>query len=283
MSDPLLDTASQRPATGLDQGARELILRVVAEVARATSTDLIDALFADRYGSMRDYYQAVEAVWGTDARSACAQAMSAPVGGSYVVSQGERLRAAYNSLLLVMPEPDFRLAVEAVLQPQRDADIAARRLTEICRARGAPWRFSVRHGFEWVGEVLVEQELLRPAISVLEDSRFAGGVRSEFESARDELKSGTPVARKQAVYEAGCAVESAMKVVLDEHQIEYDTQRDTAHALLDPIVLGATRPRNKKGGHGAGAVAHDVSPEEAEASVASAAGAVAYLGRLLPN
>lgn len=41
----------------------------------------------------------------------------------------------------------------------------------------------------------------------------------EFASARDELRAATPRARKQAVAEACNAVESAMKVLLDERQI----------------------------------------------------------------
>jgi hypothetical protein len=51
---------------------------------------------------------------------------------------------------------------------------------------------------------------------------------------------------------------------------------------MESIVLGANGPRNKKGGHGAGATPHGVPVEEAEATLASAAVAIAYLHKLLP-
>jgi hypothetical protein len=41
-------------------------------------------------------------------------------------------------------------------------------------------------------------------------------------------------------------------------------------------------PRNKTAAHGAGAVAHAVDRDEAEAVVAAAAGALAYLAKKLP-
>jgi hypothetical protein len=113
-------------------------------------------------------------------------------------------------------------------------------------------------------------------------------VRSEFESARAELRAGTPQALKQAIHEAGCSIESAMKVVLAEHQMAHGT-RDAAQALfnhlegagivprrMERLVLAAATPRNQTAGHGAGAVAHDPDPSEAESVVASAAGAIAY-------
>jgi hypothetical protein len=117
---------------------------------------------------------------------------------------------------MAMPEPDFRLAVETAARAALVTEKLAPRITEVCRARGAPWRFIADAGFQSVGDEVVERELLRPALAALNDPRFAGGVRSEFESARNELRAGTAVGRKQAVYECGCAIESAMKLVLDE-------------------------------------------------------------------
>jgi hypothetical protein len=167
------------------------------------------------------------------------------------------------------------------------------RIAAICRNRGAPWTFDPKTGFEWVGDHVVEEELVSPALAGINDKRFSGGVRSEFESARQELRVGTPQARKQAVHEAGCSVESAMKVVLDDHKVTYGP-RDTAFALFDHLelagfaprrmerlVLAAATPRNQTAGHSAGAVAHDPPPNEAEAVVAAAAGAIAYLHKLL--
>jgi len=295
-----LDTAMQRPATGLDSGARTLILNVLVR-SGFDPVDVVDVLFEDRYGSRADYYAALGQVWGSAVGYRCEQAVSnAEVNAQFPVAFGGRGPQATPSdvgahtLLMTMPEPDFRLAVEEVVCRSVQPQAAGERITKICRGRGAPWIFA-HNRFDWVGEQLVERELLDPALTALSDRRFAGGVRSEFESARNELRAGTAVARKQAVYEAGCAVESAMKVLLDERGIAYDKARDVAQKLFTHLVaagvvpsymertlLAAAQPRNKTAGHGAGAIAHDVSTVEAEAVVAAAAGAIAYLGQLLP-
>jgi hypothetical protein len=81
---------------------------------------------------------------------------------------------------------------------------------------------------------------------------------------------------------------------LSSHGVEYQ-QGDTASPLFDRLeaagivprpmqnhVLVAMTPRNKWGGHGAGAAAHEVDPDEVEAVVAGAAGAIAYLATQLP-
>src|SRR4051794_15760044 len=64
MADALTDTATQRPATGLNDGARELILRVVSEVTGCGPPEVVEYLFRDRHGGRRDYYEALESVWG---------------------------------------------------------------------------------------------------------------------------------------------------------------------------------------------------------------------------
>lgn len=157
-----------------------------------------------------------------------------------------------------------------------------------------PYKCSVVCGFEWVGDAEVRRELIEPALAAIHDGRFAGGVRSEFEQARAELREGTPTSRKQAIHEAGCALESAMKVVLAEHQIAYkptDTGKPLFELLeraglvpkyMEPTFFAVLTPRNKAGGHGGGPEPHE--PDEAETStvVASAAGAIAYLHTKLP-
>ncbi|MGH2837322.1 MAG: hypothetical protein ACRDJY_03100, partial [Thermoleophilaceae bacterium] len=198
------------------------------------------------------------------------------------------------ALLVAMPEADFRVAVEDGLRIALRMDEAAPRITQVLRARGIPWVFTEENGFEWVGDELVEELVVNPAVSALSDPRFAGGVKSEFGSARNELRADTATSRKQAVYEAGCSVESAMKVVLDAHGVQY-APTATAQPLFDHLVnanivprymerevLGAATPRNKTAGHGAGAIQHDVSTEEAEGVVAAAAGAIGYLAKKLP-
>jgi hypothetical protein len=298
MPDSHLDTAAQRPATGLDPGARELILRVLGELAGATPVSVVEALFRDRFGGRRDYLAAVETVRGAGVRYVCEQAMSqAEINAELPLDLRRRVdpvEAAAYALLMNMPEADFRLAVEDALRDARRMDDASERITRILRSRGIPWAFTGTGGFEWVGDELVEKNVLRPALSALNDPRFAGGVRSEFETARSELRSDTPVSRKQAVYEAGCSVESAMKVVLDEHKVPYSSTA-TAQPLFGHLatagvvprymereMLGAATPRNKTAGHGAGAIPHEVATAEAEGVVAAAASAIAYLAKKLP-
>ena len=85
-----------------------------------------------------------------------------------------------------------------------------------------------------------------------------------------------------------------MKVVLDAHGIAYAAgaaatalfERLEAEQIvprfMERLVLAAATPRNRRGGHGAGAVAHSLSLEEAEAVFAAAANAITYLRKLLP-
>jgi hypothetical protein len=254
----------------------------------------------DRFGGIDDYLEAVEAVWGPatsfvlerDLAEAGQQGAGFPIPRrSAVQRQDDVLR----ELIWGMPEPDFRLAVEEVLSGGDRSFDLAERISTICRNRGAPWSFSVEGTFEYVGDEHVEEALIRPALAAINRPEFAGGVRSEFEAARRELREGTPSALKQAVHEAGCSVESAMKVVLGRRDISFDPDRDGASKLFDrleaagvvprhmqDLVLASMGPRNRRGGHGAGRLPHAVGFAEAEAAVAAAAGAIAYLASTLP-
>jgi hypothetical protein len=291
-------TASLRAATGLDIGARDLIVSIVNQVTGFDGGQIMVAFFQDRYGSRDDYIAAVAEVYGQGFAHLLNQAVSeAAWDAEYPMTFRRTIQpheAAARAFLKHMPEADFRLAIEEALRYGVRMKDAALRISKVCRARGVPWEFDADEGFRWVGDAEVERELLKPAEAALHDKRFAGGVRSEFESARAELRAGTPQALKQAIHEAGCSVESAMKVVLDQRQVPY-APKDAAFRLferleaagvvtrnMEKIVLGAATPRNKQGGHGAGAVAHNPDPAEAESVVASAAGAIAYLHKQLP-
>lgn len=301
MADPHFDTATQRPPTGLDEGARLLILRVLEETTGgdADPTVVVAIFMRDRFGGIDDYLRAVAAVWGPAERFLLERDLSEAGADAQFELRPRRRRdpriATARAMLIHMPEPDFRVAVEATFDgPNWDMAVADR-VNSICRNRGAPWAFSPEGRFEYVGDETVERDLIRPAIAAINQPQFAGGVRAEFESARRELAEGKPESLKQAVHEAGCAVESAMKVLLEQKGLPFDAQRDTANALFERLevsgvvprhmqnlVLAAMTPRNRLGGHGAGANAHTVDLAEAEAVVAASAGAIAYLANLLP-
>jgi len=290
------DTAARRSATGLDTGARSLILRVVHESGDLTAHHVVAALFRDRYGSFADYYAAVEEVRGGAIGFTLRRAVDeAAVGASDFGWQRDPDEATARALLLNMPEADFRVAIERGLRVVFRMGQAADRIASICRTRGVPWRFDQASGFQWIGDAVVARDLVEPALTAINDPRFTGGVRSEFDSARSALRQATAESRKQAIHESGCCVESAMKVVLDERRIPYDARGGAKRLFerlveerLTPsymrcIVLAPTMPRNQTAAHGAGAIAHDPTPAEAESVVASAAGAIAYLHSLLPE
>ena len=62
MADPFVDTASQRPPTGLDASARRLIVEVVG----VSAGDIARGFFQDVYSGFDDYCVAVAQVWGAD-------------------------------------------------------------------------------------------------------------------------------------------------------------------------------------------------------------------------
>ncbi len=289
----MLDTASQRPATGMDVAARKLILKTLEG---CSNSDALYGLWEDDYANFDDYTSAVRAVWGdgpadrlTNAvRRAVEEQPAAPSVGA--VRRNEE--AVTEAALLYIPEPDFRVAVFRAFSKDR-LNTTVTRITSICRKRGIPWEFNISDGFRWIGDAEVETMVMRPALSAIEDARLASA-KSHFDSARAELALGTPVALPQSVHQSGCAVESAMKAVLKHRGVAYD-ERDTAFKLFDGLVaagivpqfmqfcvLATASPRNKVGGHGAAEEPHNVPQEMAEAMLASAAVAIAYLHKLLP-
>ncbi len=286
-------TAALRSPTGLDEGARTLVLFVVREITGASTAMALQIFLKDRFPTAEDYLNAVEEVRGQSARSESEAAVESAIQAAYH-NASDVNDAAAHALLTTMPEPDFMVAVEDVLRAASASEAASERVTRICRERGVQYVFRGEDGFLWVGDTTVQEQLTEPAVAAISDPRFSGGVRDEFEQARAELRQGTANGRKQAVHEAGCAVESAMKVVLDQHQLGYD-HRDTGQALfnhlesanlvarfMEPLMFAVLTPRNKTAGHGGGAEALDPGETEAASVVAAAAGAIAYLHSKLP-
>lgn len=295
MPNPMLDTASQRPATGMDTAARKLILKALDSTSRRA---VLNGFMRDRYPDFDDYTRAVRAVWGDGPADRITNALSRAANEQpeLILAAPEQRHAenlAANAVLLQMPEPDFRVAVfDAFIQHQL-AETPVERINKICKQRGIPWEFISTEGFTWTGDAEVERAALRPALSAVEDPRLLG-VKNHFDAARSELATGTPTALRQSLHEAACAVEGAMKVLLTQHGIPFD-ERDTASKLFDIAVakeivpkfmeycvLTAASPRNKRAGHGAGEIPHHVPQAMAEAVLASAAASIAYLHKLLP-
>jgi hypothetical protein len=282
-ANPMLDTASQRPATGMDKAARRLILNTLGGTANRFVTY---GFSQGRYADFEDYISAIGQVWG----DASADRMHNAVAFGVTQRSDDRVATA---ILLSMPEPDFRLAVfEAVRQNVLASDPVSC-ITSICKKRGIPWEFTATEGFRWTGDADVETSAMRPARRAVEDPRLQG-VKSHFDSAQSELALGTPDNLRISVHESACAVEGAMTVLLTRRDERYD-ERDTAFKLFERLVsaeivpqfmqycvLAAASPRNKRGGHGAGEAPHDVPQELAEAVLASTAVAIAYLRKLLP-
>jgi hypothetical protein len=294
MTNPMLDTASQRPETGMDPAARQLILHTLSD---CSNRYVLHGFLEDNYPNFDDYIRAVREVWG-DALAdrmynAGDRAANEPITVVSGASINRREENVAEAMLIHMPEPDFRLAVyEAYERGQLTADPITR-ITNICKKRGIPWEFTTSEGFRWVGDAEVETSAMRPALSAIEDPRLLG-VKSHFDAARAELALGTPTALRQSIHESACAVEGMMKVLLTQRKVQF-SEKDAAFALfknlvdaqvvpqfMEYCVLTAASPRNKRGGHGAGEIPHDVPQEMAEAVMASVAVSIAYLHKLLP-
>jgi len=290
----MLDTSTQRPATGMDKDARQLILHTLEG---ASERAVLYGFLTDRYANVEDYTRGVREVWGESPADRMSNAVARAINEQpTIIAFGDTQRAeerAANAVLLHMPEPDFRGAVSEAVRQQQLAASPVERITNICRRRGIPWEFTAREGFRWVGDAEVEASAMRPALSATEDPRL-GGAKNHFDAARSALALGTPTSLRQSVHESACAVEGTMKVLLAQRGVSCD-ERDTAFKLFDHLVnagivprfmeycvLAAASPRNKRSGHGAGEAPHDVPQEIAEGVIAAAAVAISYLCKLLP-
>ncbi len=131
-----------------------------------------------------------------------------------------------------------------------------------------PWEFNDSDGFRWVGDEQVETAVLRPALSAIEDPRFASAKATSTRRGQSLLLA---LRLPQSVHQSGCAVESAMKAVLKHRGVPYE-ERDTAFKLFDHLVsanlvpeymkfcvLATASPRNKVGGHGADEEPHRIA------------------------
>lgn len=166
-------------------------------------------------------------------------------------------------------------------------------LNELFAARRIDYRFNENGLAEWHGDEGTYFEVIRPALDVLDDPRLVG-CRQEFEAALGHLRAGRPKDREDAIEEAGKAVESAMKVILDDRNIPR-TGKENAEKLWELVrdagvvetpthhaILATAGLRNEWGGHGQGAEIRQIPDGIPELAVRTAAAAIAYVAALLP-
>lgn len=299
-------THELRAPTGLDEGGRTALLRALEDV-HVSRVRLVDALMRlGTYSGIRDYLHAVEEVHDTESGMRVIEAMRAAADEheDILAVDWERDRAEAAQvgmplgLLLGMPTPDFltavQLGIRAAPDPNDRAGSLAAEINRICEVRGVHYRLrGLPPVFEWTGDVEIETNVLAPALSALDDPRLCNGPKVEFDEARRELRNNTRESRKQAATAACNAVESMMMIVCDERGVTVASNA-TAQPLFEALVaaglvpreneamiLGPARFGNKRGRHGAGRVAHDVTEVEAELVVAAAAVAIVYLAKQL--
>lgn len=287
-----LPTLAQIPPTGLDRGARMLLV----EAAETLPSVVVHYFFAGSWADLADYLA------GLDQAGHAAAAAGISLGtGSKSPTDNE---GAARTVLTYMPDGDFLTAIERALHGLFDSwdfEPYVRAINEVSERRGVPYRIDQSGVFEWVGDPLTETEVLAPALSALDDPRLSGGPHDEFIAARAAIREGTPQSYRRAVAEACNAVESGLKVLLTEHGVALPNQQHVDALLAacrdagifppavsqpgvpaEQIITGPARFGNRRGRHGAGPVPHDVEPDEAEAVVASAAVALTLIARRLP-
>lgn len=292
----------------MDRKGRELLIRAVCEAGTTPLAIIQRFLRNDGFADVDDYLDGVGVLHGPQARQdfeelldelAARMTDERSLDWEGAASAG-RARALPYALLLSMPEGDFLTALEVGAGQGTEPMTIARLpgyLTTLCERRGIPYKaegIGAHLRFVWVGDTAVAQAALEPALGALDDPRLARGPKNEFAQAQREVRSNTPETRKQAVAEACNAVESTMKVVLQENghplpapanaQNLFTALHDAGLASKDAeeILLGASRFGNRRGRHGAGKIEHLVTAAEARGVVAAAATAISMLAAELP-
>jgi hypothetical protein len=259
------------------------------------------------YGDANDVIGDVKHRWGDDAATELRRALEADQGVQDMNYGPNRLAQATKIAARHVPAALFLDYLEhAVDQYATDRattlpgapyiegpyDAPVRYINDLFAARGIVYRLDEQGRAEWHGDEGAYDEIVRPALDALSDSRFAG-CRQEFEAALRHLRAGTPKDLEDAIEEAAKAVESGMKAVLDDRQVTR-TGGETAEPLWNLLnqngvvpsqtkdsILGTSRIRNAFGGHGQGSSVRQIPDDVPELAVRTAASALAYLaGRL---
>ncbi len=200
-----------------------------------------------------------------------------------------------------LPEPELLTALEGYASKRPLVSVHGGEgsvwsyLERVFRTRGLPYTASAQEGIQLVGEPVLREHAIEPALSALADSRLSNA-RKEFEDARRELRNGQ---LDDAANDAGCAVESTMAALLHAHGRRQPTKhgkdRVQAGPLFDALeaagvvdregdrhlIFGAIDVRDA-GSHGAGIAQRRTDRAYVEAGFTAAAIAITYLASKLP-
>jgi hypothetical protein len=300
---------------GLSLAARRVLLRTLS-----VSPDVIVQRYLHMEGMAdlseldkklsRAYAFAPATGWLNEADAAVEQEitrrqMAAPAEGAVataladVVGDLTRNRLTGEARLVALPEPEFLTALEYSLLAIAEVSqrqLVCRHLNGILHVRRLPYTLDhLETRFRWIGDPGEHDLAIGPALSALGDPRLAHA-RAEFDSSRDELRHGN---LRDAANDAGCAVETAMSVLLDAHghsqPSRHGAQRVQAGPLFDALVAVDLFERDRDrhlvfaaitvrdhGSHGVGATPRRLTPEYVKAGIASAGVAIAYIAAKLP-
>lgn len=160
-------------------------------------------------------------------------------------------------------------------------------------------------GYEFINGNLIEKtnellhrEVVKPAIKLLHDKRFAGA-EQEYFMAFDCFKRRN---NKDAILNAIKSFESVLKIICKEMKYDFDNEKDTAKQLLQHLTdngfyppyleshmngirttleSGAPTLRNKNAGHGQGQEVVNLSDEYVEYALNLVATNIVFLVKLL--
>jgi hypothetical protein len=200
----------------------------------------------------------------------------------------------------LLPDQEFLTAyqdaLEMVERNGRAGQARARHMRDhadrVFRTYGLPY-VVLNGGIAWSGDQVTREEVVEPALVVLEDPRVSGA-RSEFLLARAALRGGTPDKLRDATHEAGNSVEAVLHALITAHGVPTPKSKTAAPlfnmlrdagvlpAALESIVMAAPQLRNAQGGHTQGATATEADQRLAEGAVSSAAVAITALAAYLP-
>jgi hypothetical protein len=207
------------------------------------------------------------------------------------------------AFLTCLPEPELVIALELYghrlardpRRPRKSRPDLFEYLNKVFGNYGLPYTASLREGIQLVGEPVVREYAIEPALSALEDPRLSSA-RKEFEDARRELRNGQLA---DAANDAGCAVESTMAALLHAHgrrqPTKHGKERVQAGPLFDALeaagvvdregdrhlIFGAIDVRDA-GSHGAGIAPRRTDRAYVDAGFGAAAIAITYLASKLP-